>query len=771
MAKQVGLTRTQVSRALRTFIGASGIWGIWGQAGGIGTAVFTGFALRLGADGSFIALFTSIAYFLALSQFLSPLLSRRIRNPKRFILKVGFLEILFRFLIVLIPFLFPAPLRLTALVALVGVGLLCGYTISPFYGTWVANTVPENIRARFISHQTIVSTILAMIAGFLIGQFLDLFPDERKIEAFVWVFTFGAACGWLGYGILGRAPYPADTAETDSHSGSHGLSALLQPLRDSGFRRAVLFYGMWTFAMGLSGPLYSVFMLDELGISYTRISVYNALFMLTSIGAYRVWAVLIDRFGSKAVLQILVPPAVFMPLIWALNQPGAAHLVPVAMIVGGVLYPGIGVAVTPLLYGLLPQGSRRTVYLASWSVAVNMLGALGPLTAAALVRLLQDVRVELPGLSLGHLQLIFLVGVCCRTIPVIILRKVQDGKGISSRYLLSQLLRGNLLSYAYNAVIYHMAAAEDRRARAAYRLGKSGNPLAVEQLIQALSDASPRVRSSAARALGETGSQQATESLLRELADGSSDIRSEAAEALGRLGHHHSIDPLLEALEDPDPRLRIAAIRGLASIDREEVRELLFWHFSATLDPLTVPTLVDALSKMGDQRIIKRALMHLEHFPSTAVRLQLLDSVCQALGAQGQFYRLLSCDESKRIMEISRLLKRAANRLCRTTNLDVNARSRLSRPCQRLVQAYEDDNTEWMLESVRQITGIVRDGLAAEGRPAYDVLSVFVVILAINSFLASSVRAEMPVAQEIFLAVCLNRLAGAVQKLDPPPSD
>ena len=130
---------------------------------------------------------------------------------------------------------------------------------------------------------------------------------------------------------------------------------------------------------------------------------------------------------------------------------------------------------------------------------------------------------------------------------MIALRGVSDSKQTSSRELLSQMRRGNLLSYAYNATVYNLAKAEDTRARAAYALGRSGNPLAIEQLIQALQDASPKVRRSAARALGESGSDSASEPLLRELLDGASDIRSEAAEALGQLGAPASIDPLVDA--------------------------------------------------------------------------------------------------------------------------------------------------------------------------------------------------------------------------------
>ena len=183
--------------------------------------------------------------------------------------------------------------------------------------------MPENIRARFSSRQTIVSTIVAMVAGFAIGQFLDLFPAGGKENGFVWVFAAGTVFGLIGYLYLLRAPFPQQSAATDEQGAR--LRDLIQPFHDANFRRAALFYGRWTFGIGLAGPLYSVFMLDRLQISYTEISIFNALFLLISIGGYRVWAGLIDRFGSKPVLQILMVPACLLPFIWAFNQPGSYY--------------------------------------------------------------------------------------------------------------------------------------------------------------------------------------------------------------------------------------------------------------------------------------------------------------------------------------------------------------------------------------------------------------------------------------------------------------
>ncbi|MCY3789713.1 MAG: MFS transporter [Gemmatimonadetes bacterium] len=760
MKNAPSLSRGQVHRALRSFVVASGLWGAWGQACGLGTAAFTGFALYLGADGAFIALFTSAAYFLALTQLLAPLLSARVRDKKRFVVFGGYVEIVFRGLPLIIPLFVPEQYRLPALVAMVCLSMFSGYAISPFYSTWIANAVPENIRARFASRQTIVSTIVAMIAGFAIGQFLDFFPGG----GFVWVFAAGSLFGFLGYLNLLRAPFPQQTTASDEQSTR--LRDLVLPFYDANFRRAALFFGLWTFGIGLAGPLYSVFMLDRLQISYTEVSIFNALFMLTSIAGYRLWAGLIDRFGARPVLQILMTPAAFLPLIWTFNQPGAYHLVPVALVLSGILFSGIGVGINPLLYGLLPQGERRTMYLATWSVTVNLMGALGPLLGGLLVAQLEGLRFSVFGVPMGDLQVIFALSALVRLVPLFILRTVKDARSATSRSLLSRMLRGNVLSYAYNATIFSLATAEGTRARAAEALGRSGNPLAIEQLVQALADASPRVRRAAARALGESRSESATEPLVRELLDGASDIRSEAAEALGRLGSSTSIDPLVDALSDADPRVRISAIRGLASIRGDEVRELLFWHFGSDFDPLTFPTLVDVLSERQDRRIVRPALGRLTDFPSPAVRLQLLNGVCRALGAGDQFYRLLSREDTDRVAAITRLLRRATDSLGKARCINAEYRTQLKTLCREVVVAYEEEKAEALVEAMRQIRRTVRDGLSATRDQAYDVLSVYVILIAIGRFINSPVRQESPVAQEIFLTVCLGRLAALIREID-----
>ena len=141
--------------------------------------------------------------------------------------------------------------------------------------------------------------------------------------------------------------------------------------------------------------------------------------------------------------------------------------------------------------------------------------------------------------------------------------------------------------------------------------------------------------------------------------------------------------------------------------------ELLFWHFGSDFDPQTFPTLVDVLSERFDQRIVKPTLEHLNSFRSSAVRLQLLNSVCRALGAEDQFYRLLSQEDTKRVDSLGRLLKESSDDLQKSAGLAEAQRTELVGHCNALIQAYEGEDPAAMRAATHDIVRIVRDSFAA----------------------------------------------------------
>lgn len=434
------LRREETEHGLRAFVMVSGIWGVWGQMIGTGTAMLNGFALTLGATASFFALMTSINSLMGFAQLLAPRLAWQVADHRRFILGCRGLACLLRAAVLFIPLFVPQRFQLGALMALVSASLLCLQSSSPFYGSWQATLIPEDMRARFTSRQVIVGTLTAMVAGLATGRYLDAFAEADKPRAFTYLFALSTVVGLASVATLARAPFPP---APPPHRG-RALPQLLEPFRNLSFRRALIFYSALQCVLGLADPFYSVFMLDRLGLSYTAISVYNMISMAAAVVGYRLWAYLVDRHGSKSVYPFMLLPKIAVPLLWVCNSPQQHALVPVAMMLDGFLSAGVSVAITALLYGLLPPGEQRPTYLGCWSATLNLSYSISTFGAGLLAAWLAGVERVLWGIPVGNLQLMFALCAVLQLIPLLLLRAVDDHQCLTP----GQVLRAERQAWA-----------------------------------------------------------------------------------------------------------------------------------------------------------------------------------------------------------------------------------------------------------------------------------------------------------------------------------
>ena len=104
------------------------------------------------------------------------------------------------------------------------------------------------------------------------------------------------------------------------------------------------------------------------------------------------------------------------------------------------------------------------------------------------------------------------------------------------------------------------------RRKAVEELTTSGDPQAVELLIESLNDEDAQVRRAAAQALGNTQDERPVDSLIATLRDPNERVREAAASALGQLGDPRATSPLLWALEDPSTSVRTCAAAGLRNL-------------------------------------------------------------------------------------------------------------------------------------------------------------------------------------------------------------
>ncbi len=146
MERKTDFSKRQTIKCLRRFLYVGGFLGAYSQIAMVMGPIFTGYALWLGLTEAHIAIVASFAALAGLVQPFSLLLSNRIRNKKRFVVGVGFLEIGLVMSVVTIPLFVPAGVRMPVLIAMVLLGTTMAHIVSPTFSGWSATMIPENIR-------------------------------------------------------------------------------------------------------------------------------------------------------------------------------------------------------------------------------------------------------------------------------------------------------------------------------------------------------------------------------------------------------------------------------------------------------------------------------------------------------------------------------------------------------------------------------------------------------------------------------------------------
>ena len=81
-------------------------------------------------------------------------------------------------------------------------------------------------------------------------------------------------------------------------------------------------------------------------------------------------------------------------------------------------------------------------------------------------------------------------------------------------------------------------------------------------------------------------------------------------------------------------------------------------------------------------------------------------------------------------------------------------------------QAYERNDVPAMMEQARLLAALIRDSHPVVEQSPVDTLSVYLIIMTMNHFIDSEAHQDLPAAQEIFLVVCMRRIATLVKGSD-----
>ena len=381
---------------------------------------FTSLMLAMGASESYIGYPATIGSICGLFQFLSPLIMERF--PRRKGLIMG-MRAVYHFLHIVVLGILPLlPIANSLKLVLFMIALLIMNTASnlssPGMSAWHFQCLPSAKRLNFLSINNITSTLFAYLSSFLAGLFLDKFelesislgnisPTLSAILILRVVALVMAVIEILFYLKMKEDPYPKSSS-TDNRL---GLKFLLLPLKNRRFMTSISVMIIWTLFTGMIGSYYSIYLLEDVKMSYTLLSISNMIGLPIYFISNPFWSRILQRKPWAKMLMLSQLLYTTPYILNAFVTPTTIWLFFLSTTSSLLISPGISLIHTNLLYDNMPE-ENRTTYLGLYSVLIQLTAFISQNIGIFIFQLTGDSTIPLFGLDMCNKQYMNLVTAC-----------------------------------------------------------------------------------------------------------------------------------------------------------------------------------------------------------------------------------------------------------------------------------------------------------------------------------------------------------------------
>ena len=673
----------------------------------------------LGASGLVIGLTGTIVQLSMLAQIPGALVTEHLKARKPFVFWVIFFQRLLWFIPAFLPWMLctSSPALQWWVLGVVTASAFLGQFVSGSWLSWMADLIPESISGQYWGRRQQYTMVMFLITLWAAGYILDLFPSPDAGGSFIGftiVFCYAAIMGCGDTLVHLKVPEPKPEHADRQRN---WLKRIIDPLHNRNFRFITFSYGVWAFALGVTGAIANVYLKRQFGVGYSNIAAITISASLGTILVGPIWGYIIDRIGARsfAIMVMILTPC--MGIVWlfvtgdsysfslpllnktiTVSQP--ILLLLVVNLFAGAVASGAWLSQMSLLSVYAPR-KGRTMAMAVHSSCIGLIGAIGPLLGGLIMDAFvsREFSFALPwGTSFTYMQVLVLLhmgAIWFIAIPLLLRVKPRSGE-LPIHVAVSRLLVANPMRAVrsmYNIMVLQSAVPREKRAEAAARLGTEKTGIAVRDLIEKLDDASHDVREAAVYALGAIGSQDAVEALLAKLEDPESDLAPQLARALRQTKSPQSVEPLMKKLDDPDRETRRESARALGVLGDRRASGTLLSLLKTTDDSAVFTASSEALARLGEIAAIYDILPRMHSTANPVLRRSLAVAVGDLLVPGRDFYEALIREQKARCSQTDKMVKQLKKAI-RSIAFGgmMQEGSFLLQKCDEVGQQYEDEN-------------------------------------------------------------------------------
>ena len=384
----------------------------------IGGNFFTGFLLLLNADDSFMGLVTMAGFLGNLLQVLSPLLLERFQKRKLLLIcsrgAIYFFNIVVISIIPLLPMV--NGIKLMLIISVILFINFINALSAPGFAVWHIKSIPEEARSKYFSFFTIINGIVIYSVILTSGKIIDYFKASGNELQGLLIFRGVALVLCLAdiFFLFRIKEYPNERSE-----GKISLvSILLNPFKEKKYLVTVFIACLWNYSANIPGPYFTVYMLKNVGVSYSFLNIINMLNIPVLIFLTPLWRRRISSTSWFGTLYFSMGLFLLNYVLLAFVTAKALFLYPLAILFSFLVAPGINLVFSNMPYINIPA-KDQTNYIGFYSAMNNLAALLGVLTGKEFIRHTEGFDIKLLGVEMQNKQYILILTATVMFIAVI----------------------------------------------------------------------------------------------------------------------------------------------------------------------------------------------------------------------------------------------------------------------------------------------------------------------------------------------------------------
>jgi MFS family permease len=247
--------------------------------------------------------------------------------------------------------------------------------------SWMAALVPQRLRGRYFGFRNSAVSLTNLIGVPLLALVISNWPGGR-LQGYSAILVLGIALGMtsLVCQFFMTDVNPTLFHATHSETGERSrIGTIFSFLKDTNFLKFLVYSGLWSFAVNVSAPFFNLYLLDNLSIDVSVVTLYNSLGAGANLLMLVFWGKLADRVGNRPLMLVVGILVALTPLLWL--ETGTAPIFlwvwfPLLHIIAGGTWAAIDLCNNNLLMGVAPL-LHQSIYFAIAAAVAGVSGAIG----------------------------------------------------------------------------------------------------------------------------------------------------------------------------------------------------------------------------------------------------------------------------------------------------------------------------------------------------------------------------------------------------------